>query len=227
MVATHDPSHDTGSPTPLAPGARDSEAQREETRQAILAAAREVFFDDGFAAANLNRIAERAGVGKGTVYRNFENKAELFVTVLVEHGAKLQCELKRNLRPEKPVLEQIRNLAEHYLEMWTRDPTLFQLFWAVQSQDVIGSISPALLAQVGRVSQGPLDLLEELIERGIAAGEVRPCNPGSTANAVTALANACIIPIIDPRIAEIARPGARAAFDAGVDLVVNGLRAHD
>ena len=46
--------------------------------QAILAAALEEFFEQGFAAARLDSIAEKAGVGKGTVYLYFDSKEALF-----------------------------------------------------------------------------------------------------------------------------------------------------
>ncbi len=47
-----------------------------QSRQQILKAARGVFFRDGFMAANLDEVAENAGVAKGTLYRYFESKAD-------------------------------------------------------------------------------------------------------------------------------------------------------
>jgi AcrR family transcriptional regulator len=44
----------------------------------ILAAALEEFFQQGFAAARLDGIAERAGIGKGTIYLYFDSKEALF-----------------------------------------------------------------------------------------------------------------------------------------------------
>lgn len=36
----------------------------------------------GFDQANINTIAEQAGIGKGTIYLYFENKRELFLAML-------------------------------------------------------------------------------------------------------------------------------------------------
>ena len=44
----------------------------------ILAAALEEFFHQGFAATRLDAIAERAGIGKGTIYLYFDSKEALF-----------------------------------------------------------------------------------------------------------------------------------------------------
>lgn len=53
--------------------------RRKQARPAeITAAALEVFADHGFAAARLDDIARRAGVAKGSIYRYFSTKEELF-----------------------------------------------------------------------------------------------------------------------------------------------------
>lgn len=48
----------------------------------ILNAAIDVFAEKGFAAARLDEVAQRAGVVKGTLYRYFETKEELFKAVV-------------------------------------------------------------------------------------------------------------------------------------------------
>ena len=49
-----------------------------DKRTAILDAATDVFAEYGFQDADVQVIAQRAGVGKGTVYRHFVNKEQLF-----------------------------------------------------------------------------------------------------------------------------------------------------
>jgi AcrR family transcriptional regulator len=51
------------------------------TRQRLLAAARELIEEGGYASASVAAIAERAGVASGTVYRHFVSKADLFLEV--------------------------------------------------------------------------------------------------------------------------------------------------
>ncbi|MGW1014325.1 TetR/AcrR family transcriptional regulator [Streptomyces termitum] len=62
-------------------GLRQAQAQR--TRGAVLAAAAAVFVDQGVQAP-IRDIAQRAGVGVGTIYRNFPTRAEL-VTAVYRH----------------------------------------------------------------------------------------------------------------------------------------------
>jgi AcrR family transcriptional regulator len=55
--------------------------QGEETRAALLTAARELFGGAGYAATSLDEVAARAGVTKGALYHHFRGKADLFLAV--------------------------------------------------------------------------------------------------------------------------------------------------
>lgn len=51
----------------------------------IVEAAKIVFIEKGYAASSMDAIAAQAGVSKVTVYNHFENKKELFATIMVNH----------------------------------------------------------------------------------------------------------------------------------------------
>ncbi|MBW8823225.1 MAG: TetR/AcrR family transcriptional regulator [Xanthomonadales bacterium] len=53
--------------------------------EAILAAAKELFLDRGFAQANMQEVADRAGVSKLTLYSHFGDKTTLFVAAVRDH----------------------------------------------------------------------------------------------------------------------------------------------
>jgi AcrR family transcriptional regulator len=63
---------------PSVDDARSGEAHSRRSDE-ILSAAVELFARQGFAATEVQQIADRAGVGKGTVYRHFVNKDKLFL----------------------------------------------------------------------------------------------------------------------------------------------------
>ncbi|WP_410810876.1 TetR/AcrR family transcriptional regulator [Micromonospora sp. 067-2] len=62
---------------------RPKRADARRNYDALVVAAREAFADNG-ASASLEDVARRAGVGIGTLYRNFANRRELFEAVYVE-----------------------------------------------------------------------------------------------------------------------------------------------
>src|SRR6266702_2881748 len=56
-----------------------------KTVDAILGAAKALFLDDGFDGVNLDRIAERAGVSRQTVYNRFGSKEAVFRAMIERH----------------------------------------------------------------------------------------------------------------------------------------------
>jgi AcrR family transcriptional regulator len=56
----------------------------EESKRIILAAARTVFTDQGYARANMRDIARVAGISVGGLYLYFKNKEDLFQTFMLE-----------------------------------------------------------------------------------------------------------------------------------------------
>lgn len=66
------------------PGPTRRALQKEETRRAVLDAAREEFERVGFESANLRAIAARAGVSAGTVLHHYGDKRELLHAALFD-----------------------------------------------------------------------------------------------------------------------------------------------
>lgn len=56
--------------------------RQQQTREALIFAARAVFSTEGYHAATLERIAKEAGFSKGAVYSNFAAKSDLFLATL-------------------------------------------------------------------------------------------------------------------------------------------------
>ena len=67
---------------------------KQQTRAAVLAAAREVFARDGFHGATLERVAEEAGFTKGAVYSAFDSKADLFLAVYEARVAERAAQIR-------------------------------------------------------------------------------------------------------------------------------------
>ena len=79
----------------------------QESRRRILESARQIFFRDGFEAANLDDVALSAGLAKGTIYRHFESKAELYVAVLARNADAFVERMRQTLDPSLSAEEQI------------------------------------------------------------------------------------------------------------------------
>jgi AcrR family transcriptional regulator len=84
---------------PGGPPALRADAQRNLER--VLAAAREVFLEEGVD-GSVEEIARRAGVGVGTIYRRFPRKEDLVEAIISEHFAALVAIVRGQLDAADP-----------------------------------------------------------------------------------------------------------------------------
>lgn len=172
---------------------RPSRAERKaQSRRRILDAAREVFFRDGFMAANLDEVAEKAGVAKGTLYRYFDSKADLYVAVLADNGRVFTDKMREAVSEPGEVVAQLERMAQFYLEHWTRHRDYFQIFWAIDNQSVIGDLPQSVLDAIVGLWRESLEILDALLRRGVDEGVFAPCDTWEMANILWTTANALI-----------------------------------
>ncbi|MDH3519083.1 MAG: TetR/AcrR family transcriptional regulator [Myxococcales bacterium] len=206
----------------------DSESLREQkkakSRRRILEAAREIFFRDGFMHANLDEVAQRAGVAKGTLYRYFDNKAELYVAVLAHNGEIFQekmreCAATRGVDPP----DLIRRVGRFYFEHWTTNRDYFQIFWAMENQSVIGELPVGVVDEVTRLWSQCVEIVAQIVQRGVDEGFFRRCDPWEVADILWTLANGLIQSETSPAHRRLRRRRLEHTFTDAVDLVLEGL----
>ena len=192
-------------------------------RQRILEAARGVFFRNGFMAANLDEVASGAGVAKGTLYRYFENKAELYVAVLSVNGDVFERKMRETIEPALPPAEQVRRMSRFYIEHWTAHREYFQIFWALENEPVIGELPDAVVAQVTALWEQCLVLLAGVLERGAREGDFVAHDSWEVANILWTLANGLIQREQAQAPRSLRRNTLEQVFEDAVELVLRGL----
>jgi AcrR family transcriptional regulator len=80
-------------------------------RALILAAARRLFDEEGPAAVSMDRVAEEAGVGKGTLYRRFGDRAGLALALLDAREREFQEEVIRGPAPLGPGASPVERIV--------------------------------------------------------------------------------------------------------------------
>jgi AcrR family transcriptional regulator len=200
------------------------EEKKAESRRRILEAARDVFFRDGFMQANLDEVAEKAGVAKGTLYRYFESKAELYVAVLAHNGAIFEEKMRETLDESLSVPEQVRRTARFYFDHYVGNRDYFQIFWAIENQPVIGDLPQPVVAEVSRLWERCLTIFAGTIERGVQDGSFRDCDSWEVANLLWTVANGLIQSDRSSTRRQLRRAALDTAFDDAVEIMLRGLR---
>lgn len=199
------------------------EEKKVQSRRRILAAAREVFFRDGFMPANLDEVADKAGVAKGTLYRYFESKAELYVAVLAEGGADFEAKMRATLDPARSAPDQIRHTARFYFDHYVGNRDYFQIFWAIENQSVIGELPAGVVEEVARLWERCLAILSEIIARGMQEGAFRDCDAWEVANLLWTIANGLIQTETSSTRRLLRRAPLERTFQDAIEIVLRGI----
>lgn len=122
---------------------------RHSTKDKILEAALEVFSEKGFHLATVDEIAERADLGKGTLYRYFANKETLFNELVRLRLEELEKNATAVLDGQDDVLTMITKYLRIYFEFFDRNQHLYRLI--VQERlDVGGQVQDLYFKKVMR-----------------------------------------------------------------------------
>ena len=113
--------------TETAPARKPRALRRDavQNRERLLAAARELFAEQGFE-VTLDDIARHAGVGVGTAYRRFANKGELLDALFAEQTVELAAAADAGLADPDP-WHGLMGYLERSLALQLRDKGLAQI----------------------------------------------------------------------------------------------------
>lgn len=136
------------------------EQSRQRTRGALLRSARVEFIERGYAAASVERIAERAGFSRGAFYANFADKADLFLAVVEHAGGDRFTELGDRMArtPDADKLGAIEQWFTGITGDHRLDLALWE-FWPVAARDA------ALRHRLAEHERGRHDAIASMVEQ--------------------------------------------------------------
>jgi AcrR family transcriptional regulator len=99
----------------------------ENVDETILDAAMTAFAEHGFHETTVAAIADRAGVGKGTVYRHFGKKNRLFAALLKRGTSQLKDSIEQVYETTSDPIEQIEGIYRAHLDLFDRARPLMEI----------------------------------------------------------------------------------------------------
>src|ERR671932_775349 len=103
-------------PPAAAPARRTARLPRGARRLQLLRAAQDVFVAQGFHAAAMDDIADRAGVSKPVLYQHFPGKRDLYLALLEEQVGELADRVREALAATDDNHERVRGAVTAYFE---------------------------------------------------------------------------------------------------------------
>ena len=186
--------------------------RRDLKRDTILSIARQVFMEEGYAAASMSAIAARVGGSKGTLYNHFRSKAELFVAVIQN-----QCEIQQNQifdAPDSDLRIYLTQLAGRFVRLMMSEEVLTVHRIVVAEATRFPEIGEALYEAGPK--RGKARLVAYL-QQAMAEGRMKPTDPERAAEQAMEL---CLGGMYRRRLWTVGPPPSDEEIDANVEAGV-------
>lgn len=153
---------------------KESRKVREFRRreQEILDTALQLFLSEGEDSVTVEMIAEAVGIGKGTIYKHFNSKAEIYLRLMLDYERDLA-----ELFQSDNVARDREALSRAYFEFRMSDPQRYRLFDRLEEKVVKTRQVPELVEQLHSIRTSNFQRLTSLIEGRIDEGKLEDVPP--------------------------------------------------
>jgi len=143
----------------------------EETRKAIVHCAAEVFSQGEFHEVLTDDIAQRLGIGKGTIYRYFDSKEDLYLAAISEGLNGLHQAILSVLEQEAPLYATVETVARTMIGHLWRHRDFYVLMHRLEAK-----LKPEQRADWQSRRNEMTSMLCRVVERAVSRGEIAPLN---------------------------------------------------
>ncbi|MEW5909185.1 MAG: TetR/AcrR family transcriptional regulator [Thermodesulfobacteriota bacterium] len=144
--------------------------QKEKKERRIAQAALRLFSTKGYRAASVDRIAEEAGVGKGTIYEYYDSKSDIFLAATKEWMMEFQEKFQSRLSEIEDPVEQLQAVARMNVELIEPlDPVNARMTVEVIRQGILeDGVIFGRRNEMRDVMQGMQKIVEKILLTGIS-----------------------------------------------------------
>jgi AcrR family transcriptional regulator len=164
------------------------EQMREATRQRIIRQAASEFARLGFDQANINAIAEQAGIGKGTIYLYFENKRDLFLEMLRSIAQAQLTVIRAALAQEGTLRQRLERLFRAFAHLAEEESDNFNVYMSA-----LYGVNRAFQAEAIKLLRDYVAVIGLMLEQSQTRGEIHSRNIEATALMVLSLTESYIL----------------------------------
>src|SRR5262245_20074825 len=194
------------------------EQEKEDRRRMMLAAAGEIFLEQGYEGFSMRRVAERIGYSATTIYRYYEDKDDLLFAVVNEGFTEFARQLREAAEGVSNLLKRIEALGHAYIRFGLNNPVYYQMMF-MQRAD--------LLFETRREQTRPMiesfDVLQRAVREAMDAGLMKRGDVETYSRVIWSLVHGVTaLALADPKrfTTEVVEKNTRLALK----MMLNGLR---
>jgi len=157
-------------------------------KQEIMEAALELFSQRGFHNTTMAQIAQKAGVGVGTLYQHFQGKEELYHSLLEEKCNRLLETLRALIKAEDSTEENLKRLLAAQIDFVEKHRSFFKLYLSEQLA-TLEAVREKLGLRADVIYGRFFQLFQGIMEQGVKRGELRDLPSSHLARAYMGILN--------------------------------------
>lgn len=156
--------------------------EKEQRSEEILNAAEKIFFEKGLNAATMDEIAEKAELGKSTLYLYYKSKEDLYLAVMMRGGEILHSMFREATSTGEPTLKLIKNLGDAYYEYFKQHRNYFRMYYFFENTELHTQVSEEMSAQCAhhdqRIWKIVFDVIQRAKDEGMLEASLDPVQAG-------------------------------------------------
>lgn len=149
-------------------GIAERKAREFERREReILDAAFALFMEKGPDAVTNEMIARASEIGKGTIYKHFKSKSDIYAVLLIEHVKKLHGFIKSHLDFRTDIIEQINQFLLLHLAFFDANPGSHKVCCEFRRFITDDSLDPAIAKRYDDMYRTKNLMLEKMFDQAL------------------------------------------------------------
>ena len=192
----------------------------ELTREKLLKVALNVFNRKGYAETRLEDVAKQANVTRGAIYWHFQNKYNLYYTLIKEYTPDVEKQFETILDSDESPVKRIGQCLTHFCENIEDDEEFQALIKLVFLNKSILVESEDILKVISERQRSIMHLISMVIQEGIECGEIRS---GIEPDSISILLNCSLAGIAAMWFSKAIEFSPKKKADIFIDNFLNGI----
>lgn len=190
----------------------------DERCEQILVAARACFLQHGYFATRVDVIARAAGLSKGGVYFHFQSKHDIFLALVQSEADAAMRTIDTVADGQGGLLEKLLSLGEHFTTLFatSENPRFMMVIAEMALRD------EAVSDMLRQIQASHVLRMRQLLELGVASGELRQVDTQSVAFLLKALLDGIQLSYALGQQVQM-----EPVLVAAIELIMRGVARHD
>ena len=199
--------------------------ERENHKNAIIKAARKLFFQNGFKTVTVESIAKKAELSKGAIYLHYKSKEEIYAQILLNDIGKFHNRVFDVFQKSSSASDALFHFADIYVDFFLNERELFRNLMNFMIRADCMNLPDDLYNESIKTTNKTINIIDRIFEYGIERGEFSAdINARVNRNAVWGMLNGIISLYLFTSKEEKRAEIIRNTIKEGIETFLRGLK---